>query len=549
MKRILSIISALGILLPLAAQEHLSERVYVSTDRDVYVAGDEMFLSAFCLDMTAGGLSASSATAYLEIISPEGPVQTAKVALKDGRGGGVVHLLNTIPTGNYKLIAYTSQCFNEEGYDFEEGARTLSIINPFTSERSSAGVSVVSPETYASAAGPAASAAGSISVKADGLLTLTNSSDKPVTVSVSLFNDDGIASPGSENIVSFCAGATAGRSFTHRRAIDYEGEIIRAKVRGVRADSLSTLKGTLAFLSIPGRMSDVYTSRVNDKGEAAFYTRNIFGNEETILEVDSATDECHLDLVSPFAGVSATHLDSLRLSESLKDRILRRSLAMQIASASQADTLYEYLKLPEDLIFTGDAVTYWLDDYTRFPVMEELFIEFIRELKAKKTDSGRSLVVFLEDSFRPAPFSQLPALVLLDGVPVLDHNKIFDYDPLLVERIVVSPHTYNFGDWYYAGVVNFITYKHNLPSYEFEQSARVVDYQGVSYPVVCYMPSQAEGMPDLRQTVLWHPLVEIGPGESRELNYSLPSYDGDFTLVVEGLDSDGAPQYLRTKID
>ena len=41
---------SLAALFTAAAQDHLSERVYVSTDRDVYVAGDEMFLSAFCLD-------------------------------------------------------------------------------------------------------------------------------------------------------------------------------------------------------------------------------------------------------------------------------------------------------------------------------------------------------------------------------------------------------------------------------------------------------------------------------------------------------------------
>ena len=129
----------LAAMLTATAQEHLSERVYVSTDRDVYVAGDEMFLSAFCLDMATGRLSEYSSVAYIEIISPEGPVQTAKIALSGGRGGGYIRLDNTIPTGQYGMVAYTAQCFNEDGYDFEEGERILSIINPFTDARSKAG--------------------------------------------------------------------------------------------------------------------------------------------------------------------------------------------------------------------------------------------------------------------------------------------------------------------------------------------------------------------------------------------------------------------------
>ena len=89
---------------PAVAQDHLSERVFVSTDRGVYVAGDDMFLSAFCFDMSTGRLSGYSSVAYVEIISPEGPVQTAKIALSEGRGGGFIRLDNSIPTGQYKMV-------------------------------------------------------------------------------------------------------------------------------------------------------------------------------------------------------------------------------------------------------------------------------------------------------------------------------------------------------------------------------------------------------------------------------------------------------------
>ena len=165
-----------------AAQGHLSERVYVSTDRDVYVSGDELFLSAFCIDMATGRLSGYSRTAYIEIASASGPVQTAKLALENGRGGGVIHLLNTIPTGNYQLVAYTAQCFNEDGYDFGENARTLSIINPFTTDRSESGVEILSEEDYESLQAPERPSAGSLRVSASGgRLTVTNASDKPVS--------------------------------------------------------------------------------------------------------------------------------------------------------------------------------------------------------------------------------------------------------------------------------------------------------------------------------------------------------------------------------
>ena len=41
-------------LLPGLAQAQLVEKVYVSTDRSVYIAGDEIWCSLFCMDAKTG---------------------------------------------------------------------------------------------------------------------------------------------------------------------------------------------------------------------------------------------------------------------------------------------------------------------------------------------------------------------------------------------------------------------------------------------------------------------------------------------------------------
>ena len=550
MKRITAILLMFALAaLACAAQGHLSERVYVSTDRDVYVSGDELFLSAFCFDMATGRLSDYSRTAYIEIISPSGPVQTGKLALSNGRGGGVIRLLNSIPTGNYQLVAYTAQCFNEDGYDFGENARTISVINPFTTDRSASGVQILSDEEYAALQAPEKPSAGSLRVSASGgRLTVTNASASPITASVSVFHDDGIVSPSAATPVTFLAGATRGNSFTDRRVTDYEGEVIRARVQDATDEELELLKGSTVFFSVPGRPSDFYSAQIDDDGTAAFYTRNVYGDTDAVLELGNGYGSSHLEIISPFAGVHASGLEALPLSEGLRDRILARSLSMQIRQASRSDTLYARLETPRDLLFGADSVEYKLDDYTRFPLMEELFIEFISEIRTKRTGKLRSVTVNVDDTYKPAADVQFPALVLLDGVPVPEHERIYEYDPLLVERVVIYPHSANIGFRTYSGIVNFVTYKHDLPSYRFGDNTRVVDFQGESFPVVAYMPDTVSGVADLRQTVFWHPLVELAPGESRVLDYILPSYEGRFEAVVEGFDADGAPQYVRTDV-
>lgn len=542
------LILVLAAVLIATAQEHLSERVYVSTDRGVYVAGDEVFLSAFCLDMGTGRFSSCSSVAYIEIISPEGPVQTAKVALSGGRGGGMIRLDNTIPTGQYKMVAYTSQCFNEDGYDFEEGAKVLSIINPFTTARSSSGVEVLSDEEYEALVSPVRQAAGSIRLDDDGGLIISNDSDKTVTLSVSVHNDDGLAAPPASDPVSFKAGATRGASFSSQRIIDYEGEVVRTRAV-CPADVLDRIRGVSAYLSVPGRSSDFYFSRVEEDGTATFFTRNVQGNVDAVLDLGYSSSPCHLEIIPPFAGVKASGLPSLPLCPSLADRITRRSIAMQVRQASNADSLYERPALTGDILFSADSVEYILDDYTRFPLMEELFVEFITPVRVVKDGSGRKLQVSLNDTFRPSVASQLSSLALLDGVPVTDQNAILDYDPLLVERIVVYPHTVYVGGWPFSGVVSFVTYKHDLPSFSFGENTRIVDFQGVSTPVTVRYPDPDTDVPDLRQTLLWIPILELAPGESRTLEYSLPSYDGRFEVSVEGFDADGVPQILNSVLD
>ena len=533
---------------PAVAQDHLSERVYVSTDRDIYVAGDDMFLSAFCLDMSTGRLSGYSSIAYVEIISPEGPVQTAKVALSGGRGGGFIRLDNTIPTGEYKMVAYTAQCFNEDGYDFEEGARLLSVINPFTDARSSSGVRIISDKEYSGLEAPVRASAGAVRLSADGPLTITNTSDKAVTLSVSLRHDDGLVSPGVSDPVSFLAGATRGTSFTDRRTTDFEGEVIRTRVSGP-LDVLQHLPGSSAYLSVPGRTSDIYFTRIEDDCTATFFTHNIHGDAEVVLDIGSAMTPCHLEIVSPFAEVKASGLPALPLSPGLGERITQRSIAMQVRRAAHADSLYECPPLPRDYLFAADSVEYILDDYTRFPLMEELFVEFISGVRVDRSGNVRKLQVSLNDTFRPTVSTQLSSLALLDGVPVTDQEAIFDYDPLLVERIVVYPHTIYLSGWPFSGVVGFFTYKHNLPSFTFGDNSRIVEFQGVGSPVTVRHPDTELGIPDLRQTLLWIPVLELAPGESRVLEYAAPSYEGRFELVAEGFDSEGNPQSVSARID
>ena len=119
MKRYILLLALLGSTLSLFAQGRLAERCYLMTDRAWYAAGEPVFLSAFCADVSSGvKLSDFSSVAYVELSTAEGVALTGKIALHGGRGAGRLDLPRTLPTGNYRLVAYTASAGNEERYDY-----------------------------------------------------------------------------------------------------------------------------------------------------------------------------------------------------------------------------------------------------------------------------------------------------------------------------------------------------------------------------------------------------------------------------------------------
>ena len=539
------------------AQERVVERTYVSTDRDVYVAGERIWYSAFCLDATKGTFSPISNVAYVELHDGETMVASGKVALVDGRGAGQLLLPAALPTGNYRLVAYTAQNKAERGYDYTGlASKTISVFNVFSGERVKDGVDVVSEGTYEGLRSRFRSGMTkpeSLEVSwSDGSLTLTNRGGQAATLSLSVTHDDGILSNDNPTIADFMAQArkVGPRQFDNSIVPEYEGEIIRGHITGFSEAMIPELVGKFAFISTPSRASDVYASVIDDEGKVAFYTGNIYGNQEYICEIEGINPSlnCFIELESPFVNAPVAPTEKLPLSPAIEEALLSRSVAMQIERQFTGDTLLDPLAVRNPGLFGEDEIVYILDDYTRFTTMEEVLIEFVQELRARRrSDGSREIQVRLNDGTIWS-FSSLPSLMMIDGVPVFDQEKILQYDPLLVQEIRIYPRTYFIGKRSFDGIANFVTYKHNLPGFQFGNNVRVVDYQGVSLPTAFTGASLVgkDDYPDYRQTIFWHPLLTLAPGQTLVIPCKMPDYTGRFKVSAEGLAADGTPVQAET---
>ena len=549
MKKILFGVCLVFLAAALRAAEPLRERVYLSTDRSVFVAGDAVWLSAYCVDMQTRRLSGFSKIAYVELHGASGLAGTAKIALDGGRGAGQLQLSNTLPTGNYRLFAYTQLGASETDFDPLPGSRTLSVFNTFSTERDE-GVTVGDEAPAA----PSRRSSGPLAIAAERegartRLTLTNEGDRTVFFDLSVSHQDRIPAPAGQDVLDFFgAGLPAFGGYSPDSVGEYEGEVLHARVTGTDAAGLRAVQDKYAFISSPGSGENVYTASIRADGSVRFFTANIYGEQEMFLEIEDVDRDniCHLELESPFRDFPAGEIPPLVLCEDYAPALELRSLGMQVERNFNADTLYAALPVPDQQVFEEqDGRSYVLDDYTRFPVMEELFVEFIPELRVRRVGDRRQLQVRATDGLGNYSFPQGAALVMLDGIPVLDHEKILSYDPLLVKRIDIWSDTYFLGIRAFSGVVNFVTYKGTLPSMQFEDNVRIADFQGCSLPLAYTCEGVGRRYPDYRQTLYWHPLLKLGPGETLAVDCKMPVYEGIFEAVAEGLTETGEAVVVR----
>ena len=85
------------------------EEIYIHTDRDEYISGEDMWFSTYLIDRQSMKPSSSSSIVYFELLNPENrPVLQRRIGLKDGFGPGQIILPDTLTSGTYTIRAYTN---------------------------------------------------------------------------------------------------------------------------------------------------------------------------------------------------------------------------------------------------------------------------------------------------------------------------------------------------------------------------------------------------------------------------------------------------------
>ncbi len=362
------------------------------------------------------------------------------------------------------------------------------------------------------------------------------------------FSDDKDAIVAADNLMltqgwrSF-AGSKDRAKTSMRFTPELKGHILIGRV--VRKADGSPVPGELCYLSAPAFPFDLESARSDRQGYVYFEADKYYGPGEIVVK--AASDSAayfRVDILNPFSEEKLQENYSMPdLQQAWASALQQRSVGMQALNIFRADSLRRFSAPAQydTLPFYGKAeYSYRMDDYKRFTTMEEVMREFVAPISVA-IRGGKYYLSILDELYKRGYDENV--MVLIDGIPLTDHNKIFSYDPLKVKKLDVVTRRYVLGSANVGGIASFETYNGRFDAFDLDPSIILVDYEGLQLQREFYSPDYSQvnnpRLPDFRTTLFWMPSHQQAAEEKTTLQFYTGDQKGKFKVVVQGVSSSG----------
>lgn len=325
---------------------------------------------------------------------------------------------------------------------------------------------------------------------------------------------------------------------------EYDGHFIIGKM--VNKSDGSPAKGKDAFLAALDVPARLYVAQSDQNGKLVFEVRKFVGPKEITIQTNLGVDSTHrIEIASPFSKQFSTKgLPPFYFDKTLENQLLTRAINMQTANVF-LPRIYAEKKatLTDSLAFFGlPDEKYFLDDFTRFPTMEEVLREYVKGVLVRKRQ--KEFHFRMVDKLLPNTFYGTDPLILLDGIPIFDADKIIEFDPLKVKKIETLSSRYFLGPMTFTGIVSFSTYRSDLAGFELDPKVMVMSYEGVQAQREFYTPRYDNGratsrIPDFRNLLHWAPNVTTDKNGKALVEFYASDQVGQYQVVIQGITPSG----------
>lgn len=562
------VLSGLLLGLPGISQDSLMnyrEAVYLQTDRDLYVVGEQVWMKVYKMDALDRTPDNFSQVVYMELINQAGyPVNQVKLYLPQESGSAAFILSDTLSSGNYLLRAYTNWMKNYSARDFSY--RTISVINPF---RSLSGIGIGSstpdPEELDILNTPKSSKGLHLEISMDQKICgpreqivahvqAKDSSGEPVEADLSV------------SVVRSCLIKDSRKNISEGSRISDNGPAMPAsflpELEGLILDG--TLRNNLTekpisnknlMLSILGKTARCQLYLTNENGGFYFNLDGSGIHEVVIQPEDSSVNDYYIDLNSDFLNTYEHPLPGPFYLDTTKLRVLNQSIiSMQVEKAYRSfrQQIHEYVPEEQEINFYGEPdYRIRISDYILLQNIREVIKEIVPSVSVR-VKNGKSHFR-LENGVDNLHFENQP-LVLVDGVPFDDVDQILNIPIRDLEYIEVINFKYLLDGYMFEGLIHFITNEGKMAGLEFKHNVFRQAYAGLGKKYGFKSPDyktdslMISSLPDFRNTLYWNPTLYARKDGRAVFEFYSSDESGEYSIYVEGISPEGESGFLFEKL-
>ncbi len=524
-----------------------SENIYLHINTNNAFAGETLFYKVY-VSTEDNSLSKYSKVAYVNLISPKKAVVVKqKVMLHDGQGNADFFIPTNLPTGNYKLIAYTKLGLRQSSNNMF--STDISIINPYIPLNADLVSVVEKPIINNISSKPVIET--NINME---LSKAVYSNREKIEVNLLLKDksDYGHYSISVKKIDSF----QFQKPTTILRHNDYQETIkvnnpssFLPEIRGdLISGSISSSAENVPLdnqgiaLLIPEKDFILKLGRTDKDGRFFFNIDKSYASKTAVLQVINELNGSYRFQVDkePRLDLSTLSIEKLEIYKDLQKQIIEKSISNQIENNYSSVKRNFPKSINQPAFFGNRGENYNLDDYTRFPSLNETFIEIVKGVAFKKNEDSYEILVRASDYNFQSPFK---ALVLVDGLMVQDHSVLYDFNAKDVQHISVIKDKYFFGGNIFQGVLSIQTKTKNnqnlmtqlnLESFDLFSPEIEKNYHNVMYDGT----KELEHIPDFRSQLFWEPNLKLS-SPNTPISFFSSDETGFFEIVVEGISEEG----------
>lgn len=529
------------------------EQIFIHTDREEYIAGENFWFSAFTFDRHNNNKPGISGTGYIELLnSDNNPVIQKRVRLTGGAGHGTFQLPDTLSPGTYILRAYTNLILNLPPDNCFR--KVISIYNSLTSKDFRKIVYAGEPVQEKKTADPIVSVKSSELFSRREKITLEIEIDKDIVASPENANLSISVSPASGND-NFEApddylhiNASPAKPDDVRFSPEVTSHFLYGRLIPQRAGAVTG--NQVMLLSVPGKEALFQYSLTDGEGNFRFMIGNDAVPDEIVIQQKDNGSGNLIRIGSPFPDnypeygkITDTLLSGLpgHIAEWSVNHQVSKIYGMSSAGKPPADSSFRQKRAR----FYGiPDMELRMADYILLPNMQEVFFELIPGV-SMRTGRARSGITVTNLADNRA--YDYDATLMIDGVVIADPAVIAGMNPELVERIDILRSEYAVGGYHFYGIVNVITKSGNygsfpLPDYAVRFPYRIFD-PDIPFVSPDYSETEAKQsrVPDFRNTLYWNPSVKPGKNGKARIEFWSSDYVSDYVISIQGISSEGIP--------